>query len=161
MKKEYCIIEVNTMSLYSYMKEADEETAKSKLTDAYNRKEEDTQTWAKNCELYPNTPAFENYLKEAQNKEYIIMTWDEYEESQKTYWINKPVTEITKENFHEMLNVLPPIKWCTIDNVEMFCMSEFLTGVYTSQYAHDKKNDKYYHKTVSVFDQKTWIHNFL
>ena len=69
--------------------------------------------------------------------------------------------EITEETFEDMLNVLPPIKWCTIDGIEMFCMSEMLTGFYTSQYIHDKGTNKYYHKIVDVTDKATWGHNFI
>jgi hypothetical protein len=39
----------------------------------------------------------------------------------------------------------------------MFCMREFLTGVYTSQYAYHKASGKYYTCIVDATDRSTWI----
>ena len=89
------------------------------------------------------------------------MTFDAYLQMEKDYYINQPITEITEEKFEEMLDILPPLKWCTRNNIEMFCMSEMLTGCYTSQYIHDKISNKFYHKIVNVIDEKTWGHNFI
>lgn len=69
------------------------------------------------------------------------------------------VKETTEEIFSEMLNVLPPLYWCTIDGVEMFCMSEMYTGTFTNQYA--RVGEKYYTAMVDITDQSTWIHKLL
>ena len=51
--------------------------------------------------------------------------------------------------------------WCTVEGVEMFCMSEMWTGTYTTQYAHDHRTGKYYSKMVDVTDRDTWINTYL
>ena len=51
------------------------------------------------------------------------------------------------------------MNWVTINNVNEFCMSEMLSGVYTNQYA--RYNGKYYTKIVDAYDKTTWLHNFL
>ncbi|MGL5436016.1 MAG: hypothetical protein ACRDBO_11535, partial [Lachnospiraceae bacterium] len=71
----------------------------------------------------------------------------------------QPLKETTEEQFEEALNVLPPLKWCTIDGIEMFCMSEMYTATYTNQYA--RYEGKYYKKMVDVTDKSTWLNNYL
>lgn len=129
------------------------------------------------CEAMENAKKFKGYAEmygkdDQRTKEYWLrrteeendacfkaMTFDKFLRRQRKYYIERPVQETTEEDFIEHLNVLPPIKWTMINCVEMFCMSEFWTGVYTSQYA--KAGDKYYTAIVDAYDQSTWIHNRL
>lgn len=158
-KIELCVVDINSMSLYSFINS--NEAAQEKLKDAIERKEKDIKSWESHVEKYSNNEHFINYLEQAKNKEYKIMTYEEYLELEKSHYLNKPITEVTEEDFHDMLNVLPPLKWHTRNNIEMFCMSEFLTGSFTSQYLHDRNTNKYYHKTVDITDQATWGYNFI
>ena len=86
-----------------------------------------------------------------------LMTFEQYQEAQRKHLLDGELTEITEDKFEDALNVLPPICWTTHNNVEMFCMSEMYTGSYTSQYAHDKRTNKYYTKLVDCKDRSTWI----
>ena len=55
------------------------------------------------------------------------------QEKEKAYikqWI-----EISEEQYDEMLNVLPPEKWQTVDGVNFFRISEHLTSNITAHYA--------------------------
>ena len=47
----------------------------------------------------------------------------------------KPWREITKEQWWEMLEVLPPEKWQKVAGVEIFRMSEYTSGTVTGHYA--------------------------
>lgn len=109
---------------------------------------------------YPDRADYwRNCKAEYENAKYEVMTFDEFLERQKAAMTSGEVTETTEEHFQEMLNILPPLKWCTIAGVQMFCMSEMYTGTYTNQYA--KVGDKYYTAMVDVYDQETWIHKRL
>lgn len=99
--------------------------------------------------------------RKKQLNKYVAMTYDEFKKQERERLLSLPLHEITEERFYEMLNVLPPIKWTRRDNVEMFCMSEMFTGTYTDQYAHDHNTGKYFCKLVDLFDESTWIHNYL
>ena len=102
----------------------------------------------------------QNSLKTPKKREYKVITWNEYEAlKRKRYIDDGEIKEVTEEQFNDALDVLPPLKWCTIDGIEMFCISEMTDGTYTSQYAHDKHNGKYYCATVDVMDKSTWINN--
>lgn len=89
----------------------------------------------------------------------IVKTTD-FEIMLKKAILAKPIHEITKEQYHDALNLLPPVNWYRVGDFEMFCMSERITGSYTTQYAHDTLTGKYYLKTVDMDDPSTWIHNF-
>lgn len=154
-----CIVDTVNFSIYDFAD--NQEQAEAKLIKAIESNKKDIATWKSHCKTYPDVDSFKTYLKQAQNKKYEIMTFEEFLQKQKDYYINQPLTEITAEKYEEMLNILPPLKWCTINNIEMFCMSEFLTGSYTSQYLHDKKTGKYYHKIVDITDKATWGYNFI
>jgi len=154
-----CIVDTVNFSIYDFAD--NQEQAEAKLIKAIESNKKDIATWESHCNTYPDVDSFKTYLKQAQNKKYEIMTFEEFLQKQKDYYINQPLTEITAEKYEEMLNILPPLKWCTINNIEMFCMSEFLTCSYTSQYLHDKKTGKYYHKIVDITDKATWGYNFI
>ena len=85
-----------------------------------------------------------NRIKNEKNRIYKVTTFEEFEKLQREYYLNKPLIEISEEEFDDALNVLPPLHWCTINGVNQFLMSEFDAGVYTTQYA--KCNNKYYCK---------------
>lgn len=130
---------VNTLVLYGY--EYDGNTADEMLEEAVNSGE-------KNCR---------------------IMTYAEFIEEDRKLTLAIGVHEVDEETFDEMLNVLPPLKWCDRvcekhrARVNEFCMSEFDHGPYTQQYARAYVNGKtrYYSATVDYFDESTWIHNRL
>jgi len=154
-----CIVDTVNFSIYDLAD--NQEQAEAKLIKAIESNKKDIETWGSHCKNYPDVELFKTYLKQAQNKKYEIMTFEEYLQRERDYYINQPIAEIKAETYNEMLNILHPLKWCTINNIEMFCMSEFLTGSYTSQYLHDKKTGKYYHKIVDITDKATWGYNFI
>ena len=150
-----CAVDISTLHIYNFAET--EGQAHQVLQRAIEAAKEDITTWTGHCEKYPDTETFKNYLDEAKKKQYVIMTYEEFVEAEKKYLLDTPLLEVTEEIFDDALNVLPPLKWCTHNNVEMFCISEMWTGTYTSQYAHDKKTDKYYTKMVDICDRSTWI----
>lgn len=154
-----CVVDVEHLQIYDFANS--KEQAEQKFFKALETCQEDIKTWESHCRTYPNAEQFKIYLEEEKNKQYKIMTYGEFLQMERDYYINLPLTEITEDKFFEMLYVLPPIKWKTIDNIEMFCMSEMLTGCYTSQYLHDRNANKFYHKIVDITDKKTWGYNFI
>lgn len=111
---------------------------------------------------YPDRAEYwQNCKKEYLTAKYEMMTFDEYLSRQKKAMVSGEVKEVTKEDFYEALDCLPPLKWCTKSNVEMFCIREMYTGTYTTQYAFNLVNSKYYCAMVDITDEATWIHNRL
>lgn len=138
----------------------DAENALEEIARAQKDTERSILLCENNLKNYPGQADYwEKRIAEYKAAKYEVMTFGEFLDRQKKSMISGGVTETTEENYYEMLNVLPPLKWCTIDGVEMFCMSEMYTGTYTNQYARIDK--KFYTAMVDITDQSTWIHNRL
>lgn len=133
------------------------EKAQNDLERAKTQNLESIETWQRHCKNYPDTDMFKTYLEQEQKVRFEIMTYDNFLSIERQKLLSDPLQEIEKERFEEMLDVLPPLYWCTHNGVEMFCISEMYTGSYTNQYAHDKTVDKYYTKMVDSKDRSTWI----
>ena len=61
------------------------------------------------------------------------ISFDDALARQADHWRSEP-SEITKAQFWEMLEVLPPVDWCNWSNSESFKMSERLSGIITGIY---------------------------
>lgn len=153
-----CIVDTSTATLWDYAENM--EQAEDIMWDAYGKTQKSIDEWVDILKEH-DTEQFRNYLESEKNRTFEIMTFEQFETLQREKILSDPMKEVDAEIFEEMLCVLPPIYWCTIDNVEMFCMSEMWTGTFTTQYAHDKKSNKFYSKMVDCADRSTWIHNFL
>ena len=154
---EYLSVDVKTMQVIYYIKEGETKEDLLKRTEEFRKKEMDQ------LKTY-DIDNFKSSLKEYENAVYKVMTFDEFLILQKKYYCNELPVEIKKEEYYSQMDVLPPILNCNVNNVYMFCMSEFLTGTFTSQYARIKLSDekyKYYTKIVDVTDKKTWIYNYI
>lgn len=92
---------------------------------------------------------------------FSVLPFELWLEKKNKRYTDIPMQEISEEVYEEQLNVLPPICWCTIAGVTMFCMCEMYDGSITSQYARDNRTGKFYTKLVDIYDKNTWIHNVL
>ena len=147
-------------SVFDFLR--DDETDEQAEERAFFKSMDNIRTYAHHHECFPRimpdgTEYWLNQLEVEDKTEYKVMSWDEFEQAQKTAILSMPLREITAEEWEEMLNVLPPKAWVTYNGVEMFCMSEFYTGSFTTQYAYDHRSGKYYSKLVDYCDRKTWI----
>ena len=158
-KIELCIVDIKHLTLYSISNS--KEQAEEKFFKAIDETQKRIKSWEANIKQYGTCKSFEDYLIEAKNRQFEIMSMNEFVELEKNHYDSLPLTEITEDRYFEMMNVLPPIYQRTKNNIEMFCMSEFLTSSFTSQYIHDRTTNKFYHKTVDVTDQSTWGDNFI
>jgi len=98
-------------------------------------------------------------LEQGKIKEYTVMTFDEFFEVKKSIMLDNKITAISEEDYYDMLEVLPPLRWGNNKGVQSFFMSEFTSGSYTNQYAKGGTEDepKYFCKQVDYNDYKTWI----
>ena len=75
----------------------------------------------------------EDLLAEEPDLEFL--EWEEFSKRVDKNTVTEP-QEITKEEFLEALNCLPPLHWYVTSTFECFHMSEFLVSHYTATYAH-------------------------
>ena len=161
MNMDILAVDTSTLTVYDFL--GDEETEQELLQRAYNSNTRNIAHYEAIIAEKPESNSdgfFTKQLENAKKREYKVVTWNEYEAlKRKRYIVDGEIKEVTAEQFNDALDVLPPLKWCTIDGIEMFCISEMTDGTYTAQYAHDKHNEKYYCATVDVMDKSTWINN--
>ena len=110
---------------------------------------------------HPDDGYWQDQLRTAQQSEYSVIPYADFANLEREAILSMPLQEITEEQYNDMLNILPPLSWVTLDDVTEFCMSEFYTSHYTHQYAKDRRTGKYYSKLVDYRDRSTWIHALL
>ncbi len=84
-----------------------------------------------------------------------IIAYKDFEALQRPYYITGEIVEITKEQWWDKLEVLPPEAWERGVVFERFRMSEYLTGYYTRQYA--RLGERYFTAVIDVRDKSTWL----
>lgn len=161
MNTNILAVDTTTYSTFDFLRDNETENELLSRANAYKAKEikEYSDIVTKFKAEGKDTNYFEERLETTKNKNYAVMTWDEFQEGQKKHLLDDELKEVTEEDYENALNILPPLMWCTVDGVEMFCMSEMYTGTFTTQYA--RCNGKYYCKMVDCADKSTWIHNLL
>ena len=85
---------------------------------------------------------------------YEIMRLDEFERREKEKYL-APARQITKEQWWDALEVLPPEDWRPHSSPETFRMCEYYTGSMTNQYG--SYNSIFIQKMIDVRDKSTWI----
>ena len=87
---------------------------------------------------YTGGKTLAEYMADMAGRGFEVMP---YEEAARMIWAAqiaeycKPWQEITKEQWWDMLEVLPPEKWQKVAGVEIFRMSEYTNGTVTGHYA--------------------------
>ena len=161
MNMDILAVDTSTLTVYDFLR--DGESEQELLQRAYNSNTESIAHYEVIIAEKPESNSdgfFTKQLENAKKREYKVITWDEYMTLKRKHYIDGgKITEVAEEDFNNALDVLPPLKWCTIDGIEMFCMQEMTEFSYTTQYAHNKHNGKYCCATVDVMDKNTWINN--
>ena len=151
--QELCIVDAYTAHVWTFTTadKAEADIARAKADAAEN-----LPFW-ENFAAQTGNPHDKEVAERYRRADYRVMTFGDFLKFERDKILGEPLAEITAERFNEMLDVLPPLAWTQHKGVEMFCMSEFFTGSYTSQYAHDRSTGKYYTKLVDYRDRSTWI----
>lgn len=112
----------------------------------YKKGETNLQTTITNgyCD-YTDGKRPEAYLDEL-GSDFVCIPYDQacelIAQAENEKYLNKPWAEISFDQWEEWLGVLPPEKWQTVDGVNIFRISERLTGNITMHCAC--YNDRYF-----------------
>ena len=159
-QNEKCIVNVTYTEAWSFTDS--EGKAAVILEEAKKYEKEAAELCERHATNYPdNADYWKRQAERHRAAKFEIMSGEEFTKRQREKLLAGEPLEVTAEDWHYSLNVLPPENWVQVDGVDEFCMSERLTAYYTTQYAHDLRSGKYYCKTVDMYDPKTWIHNYL
>lgn len=155
--QELCIVDINSVKLYTF---TTVDKAADAIASALANDAEHLPFWDEQYKQTGN-PRDKEIADSYRNANYQVMAFADFLALERERLLSGPPQEITEDKYNEMLDILPPLAWTEHHDVEMFCMSEFYTGPYTTQYAHDHKTEKYYSKLVDYTDKTTWICNLL
>ncbi len=84
-----------------------------------------------------------------------IETWSDFEKRQRDAYLNKPIKEITHDEWWDAYEVLPPCVLIMTARFTEFYVSEAFTASFHSGYLEDKKTGKYYTAMIDRFDPST------
>ena len=135
-RKSMDVLAVNmkTFGIFDFLRVKDGESESQLLNRANISKEKDICRWKKHVKERKGDKKKEAkfYLRAAQEAEYRIMSWDEFQQEKRKFVLgNEKMQKISEYQWDEAFCVLPPYKYCVINGVEMFCSSEMFTGTYT------------------------------
>ena len=117
---EYCII-VTSGSLpriYDFLRDGEtpEEGKKRAIHDLIER----IASLADIAAAHPDDGYWQDQLRTAQQSEYSVIPYADFENLQRESILSLPLQEITEEQYNDMLNILPPLSWVTLDDVTEF-----------------------------------------
>lgn len=162
MNAERVIFNNQTLQSFDFLK--DNEADEQAIARAVAFYTEELNCLKDLAENFPEKDYWKNRVSETETlleAGFSVLPFEIWLNKKNKSYTDRPIKEITAEEYNDALDILPPIYWCTIDNITMFCMSEMYDGSITSQYAHDLTTDKYYTKLVDITDKNTWIHKLL
>lgn len=125
----------------------------------------DVETYKHHLIYFPNMS--DHWQKQLEICESVLkagfeaITWEEYVNRQREKWLSKEPKEITREEYDEALNVLPPKVWIQNERYSMFFIGECTTMTYYGQYLYDKVSGKYYTALTDIYDESTWLDKML
>lgn len=90
---------------------------------------------------------------------YAPMTWDQFVQAQRTFYLADPPVQITVEKYWKMLECLPPDHYESHGSLVSFLMCEHYSGPYTHQYVKRGHGDQttYWTRMVDATDRATWM----
>ncbi len=93
------------------------------------------------------------------DRHYEPMTWDQFEQAQRDFYLEDPAEQITSEKYTYALEVLPPDCFENKGGLVSFLMCEHYSGPYTHQYVQMGYGDRatYWTKMVDSSDRRTWM----
>ena len=165
-KKEIVVVDMSTCTIYDFTASSwrGPRTPEEVLKDAQNSAADDVRRYKEilSSGRYDDQEEYwEGRLEAAKARTFSAMTYGDFLDAQRERLLSDPMQEITKQQYDDALDILPPLGWHTRNNVEEFCSREFETGSYTMQYAYSLVQGKYYAKLVDYSDPSTWISSIL
>lgn len=165
-KKEIVVVDMSTCTIYGFTASSwcGPRTPEDVLKAAQNSAADDVRRYEEilSSGRYDDQKEYwAKCLEAAKARTFSAMTFGDFLDAQRERLLCDPMQEITKKQYDDALNVLPPLGWHTRHNVEEFCSREFVTGSYTMQYAYSLVQGKYYAKLVDYSDPSTWISSIL
>ena len=153
---ELVIADLNTLNVFKFV-DADSNGQKELLQaqEYLENQAKSLKALIADCRRPDFRKQWEESLQTIQKTEYRIVPIKDFYAAERKKMLSDPLKRITEEQYWDALEVLPPLHHERLDGCERFCMREFYTNTYTTQYFHSKEG--WFCRMVDFADRSTWI----
>ena len=139
--KKLVIADLNTLNVFTFV-DADS-NGQEELFQAQEYLENQAESLKKliaDCQRPDFRKQWKESLQSIRKTEYRIVPIKDFYAAERKKMLSDPLKRITEEEYWDALEVLPPLRYERLDGgCERFCMREFYTNTYTTQYFHSKE----------------------
>jgi hypothetical protein len=155
--KELVIADLNTLNVFTFVDAESDGQAELLQAQEYLADEaKSLESLIANCQQPEFRKLWEDSLQTIRETDYRIVPLEDFYAAERKKMLADPLKRITEEQYWDALEVLPPLHYERLDGgCERFCMREFFTATYTTQYFHSKEG--WFCRMVDFTDQTTWI----
>ncbi|MBR4663912.1 MAG: hypothetical protein IKO93_08560 [Lentisphaeria bacterium] len=156
-KNELVIADLNTLNVFTFVDaESDGQAELLQAQEYLADQAKSLECLIADCQRQEFRKQWEDSLQTIRETEYRIVPLEDFYTAERKKMLADPLKRITEEQYWDALEVLPPLHYERLDGgCERFCMREFFTATYTTQYFHSKEGC--FCRMVDFADQTTWI----
>lgn len=157
MKDEELIITFSHIPDFFGMPDSNE-TPEQALERARKFYREKVRSYESHIVNYPDRADYWRERLEASRQKLAhlqIETWDNFQKRERDAYLNKPIKEITHDEWWNAFEVLPPCGLIMTSRFTEFYVSEAFVSTFHSGYLEDKKTGKYYTAMIDKYDPST------
>ena len=154
---ELVIADLNTLNVFTFVdKKSDGQAELQQAQEYLANQAKSLESLIADCQRQEFRKQWEDSLRAIRKTKYRIVPIEDFYAAERKKMLADPLKRITEEQYWDALEVLPPLRYERLDGgCERFCMREFYTNTYTTQYFHSKEG--WFCRMVDFADQATWI----
>ena len=154
--KELVIADLNTLNVFTFVDTKSDEQAELLQAQEYLANQaKSLESLIADCQRPDFRKQWEDSLRVIRKTEYRIVPIEDFYAAERKKMLSDPLKRITEEQYWDALEVLPPLHHELFNGCERFCMREFYTNTYTTQYFRCKEG--WFCRMVDYCDRSTWI----
>ena len=155
--EELVIADLNTLNVFTFVDAESDGQAELLQSQEYLADQaKSLESLIADCQQPEFRKLWEDSLQTIRETEYRIVPLEDFYAAERKKMLVDPLKRITEKQYWDALEVLPPLHYERLDGgCERFCMREFFTATYTTQYFHSKEG--WFCRMVDFADQTTWI----
>ena len=156
-KNELVIADLNSLNIFTLVdKESDGQAELQRAQEYLENQAKSLKKLIADCPRPDFRKQWVDTLRSIRKTEYRIVRIEDFYAAERKKMLADPLKRITEKQYWDALEVLPPLHHERLaDGCERFCMREFFTSTYTTQYYHSREG--WFCRVVDYTDQTTWI----
>jgi hypothetical protein len=155
--KELVIADLNTLNVFTFVDaESDGQAELLQAQEYLADQAKSLESLIADCQQPEFRKLWEDSLQTIRETDYRIVPLEDFYAAERKKMLADPLKRITEEQYWDALEVLPPLRYERLDGgCERFCMREFYTNTYTTQYFCCEEG--WFCRMVDYCDRSTWI----